>query len=108
VSPEFVQVTRLKAIELEEQMALQLTLSSSRSKINYGIWAHMEVDALKEHRYFDVSNVDDYDVILGTLFMWMNGISLIFEDGGWVMWKSTCMELPPGTRVVKIKQHHGD
>jgi hypothetical protein len=89
VSPEFVRVAKLKAIELEEQMALQLTVSGSRSKINYGVWATAEVGAITEHRYFDVSNVDDYDVILGTPFMWTNGVSPIFEDGGWVMWKGS-------------------
>ena len=84
VSPSFVQVAKLRAVELETPMALQLAVSGSRTKINYGVWGKLSVGPISESRYFDVANIDDYDVILGTPFCWKHGISPIFEEGGWV------------------------
>ena len=84
VSPSFVQVAKLRAVELETPMALQLAVSGSRTKINYGVWGKLSIGPISESRYFDVANIDDYDVILGTPFCWKHGVSPIFEDGGWI------------------------
>ena len=84
ISPAFVGVNKLPTIELEVPMALQLAVSGSRAKINYGTRAKIEFGPISEERYFDISNIDDYDVILGTPFCWSNGISPIFEDEGWI------------------------
>jgi hypothetical protein len=105
VSPDFVRVAKLVPLELEEQMALQLAVIGSRSKINYGTWAQTKLGPINEQRYFDISSVDDYDVILGTPFCWANGISPIFEEGGWVMHKGKRLNLPglvPGSEPVNL------
>ena len=105
VSPDFVRVAKLIPIELEEQMALQLAVTGSRSRINYGTWADVTLGPIKERRYFDIANVDDYDVILGTPFLWSNGLSPIFEDGGRVMHKGQQLKLADEPSVVKTKRH---
>ena len=85
VSPEFATVAKIPAIELQEQMTLQLAVTGSRSKINYGAWATVEFGPISPQVYFDIANIDGYDVILGTPFMWEQGISPIFQDDGWIM-----------------------
>ena len=85
VSPEFATVAKIPAIELQEQMTLQLAVTGSHSKINYGAWAAVEFGPIAPQVYFDIANIDGYDVILGTPFMWEHGISPIFQDDGWVM-----------------------
>ena len=85
VSPEFATVAKIPAIELQEQMTLQLAVTGSRSKINYGAWAQVELGSINPRVYFDIANIDGYDVILGTPFMWEHGVSPIFQDEGWIM-----------------------
>ena len=79
VAPEFVAVTNLKVYELEEPVPLQLGTVGSRSKINFGLEAKVEVGSLYCKHYFNVVNIDWYDLILGTLFMRKHDIVLDFE-----------------------------
>ena len=85
VSPEFATVAKIPAIELQEQMTLQLAVTGSRSRINYGAWADVDLGPITPSTYFDIANIDGYDVILGTPFMWEHGVSPIFEGDGWIM-----------------------
>ena len=80
VSPEFVRVAGLKPLELSQQVGLALAVKGSSSKLNYGTWAEVNVGPVKNaNTYFDIINIDRYDVILGTPFLWKHSISL--RDG---------------------------
>ena len=85
LSPEFATVARVSAVELQEQMTLQLAVTGSRSKINYGTWVPVDFGPIKATTYFDIANIDGYDAILGTPFLWEHGVSPIYTDDGWVM-----------------------
>jgi hypothetical protein len=85
ISPEFATVAKVTAVELQEQMTLQLAVTGSRSKINYGTWVPIEFGSLHSSTYFDIVNIDGYDAILGTPFLWEHGVSPIYEGDGWVM-----------------------
>ncbi|KAG8716564.1 hypothetical protein FRC08_009254 [Ceratobasidium sp. 394] len=69
VSPEFVRATRLKPIELENPVGLQMALIGSRGKINFGLNASLEVGPVSRPHYFDVANIEKYDAILGLPFL---------------------------------------
>ena len=79
VSLEFAMSANLKAHELEEPVPLQLGTVGSRSKINFGLFADFQIGEKKGNQYFDVVNIDRYDVILGTMFMRKHGIVLDFD-----------------------------
>jgi len=79
ISPDFAQVAKMKVYELEEQVPLQLGTVGSRSKINYGLFANLEIGTIRTEHYLDVVNIDRYDLILGTLFMRKYGIILDFD-----------------------------
>jgi hypothetical protein len=79
VSPEFATSASLKVHELEEPVPLQLGTVGSRSKINFGLFTDFEIGRIKGNHYFDVVNIDRYDIILGTMFMRKHGIILDFE-----------------------------
>ena len=85
LSPEFATITKVTALELQEQMTLQLAVTGSRSKINYGTWVPVEFGPIEASTYFDIANIDGYDAILGTPFLWEHGVSPIYNDNGWVM-----------------------
>jgi len=94
LSPEFATVAKIPAVELQEQMTLQLAVTGSRSKINYGAWAQVELGPMKPKVYFDIANIDGYDVILGTPFMWEHSVSPIFQEDGWVMKDGRRLDIP--------------
>ena len=93
VSPEFATVAKIPAVELQEQMTLQLAVMGSRSKINYGAWADVDLGPITSSTYFDIANIDGYDMILGTPFMWEHGVSPIFKGDGWIMRDGCCLNL---------------
>ena len=79
ISLEFAMSANLKAHELEEPVPLQLGTVGSHSKINFGLFADFELSSKKGSHYFDVVNIDRYDVILGTEFMRKHGVALDFD-----------------------------
>jgi len=85
ISPEFATVAKTPAIELQEQMTLQLAVTGSRSKINYGTWVPVKFGPINADIYFDIANIEGYDAILGTPFLWEYGVSPIYDENGWVM-----------------------
>jgi hypothetical protein len=79
VSPELVHVVDLKVYELAEQVPMQSGMRGSQAKINYGTKACIKYGHIDMQHYFDIMNIDRYDVILGTVFMRKHGIMLYFD-----------------------------
>jgi hypothetical protein len=96
MSSDFAKVAKVKPVRLEKPMALQLAVSGSRSKVNFGTWAPLKLDGLEETRYFDIANVDQFDMILGTPFLWANRITLAFEGDGAIMHQGRKLNVPIG------------
>jgi hypothetical protein len=84
ISPDFARNAKLRIYQLENPVTLQLGTKGSRSKITHGCIAPYKFESKKEHivskDYFDIANVDRYDIVIGTVFMRRHGISLHFED----------------------------
>jgi hypothetical protein len=104
VSSDFARVARLEPIELETPIPLQLALSGSRSKINFGARPKISLGPIKEEQYLDITALDGYDVILGTPFCWENGVSPIFEEDGYLMIRGVRFEPPRPTRPVVVSR----
>ena len=69
ISPDYVQATGIPTFKLESPVGLQLACVGSKSTISYGarcsiVFGHKHVE-----EYFDVANIDCYDVILGMPFL---------------------------------------
>ncbi|KAF8630305.1 hypothetical protein AX14_011017, partial [Amanita brunnescens Koide BX004] len=82
VSVNFATVHKLDMFQLKKPIKLQMATSGSRSVINYGAKAELQVGELKEQRYFDVVNLDRYHIILGTPFLRQNEIMLNYAGYG--------------------------
>ena len=67
----------------------------SKSTINYGAKGAIAFSNKIVKEYFDVANIDYYDVILGMLFLWWLRITLDFTGQGTI-----CR----GTYVVLMKK----
>jgi hypothetical protein len=79
-------VTGMKTFALEQPIALQLACIGSRSTINYGTNTTIKFKFGRNwyDEYFNVANVEYYDVILGTPFLRKLGITLDFASPGTV------------------------
>ncbi|KAJ7442575.1 hypothetical protein B0H11DRAFT_2251478 [Mycena galericulata] len=78
VTPEFANATKAPRIKLAVQVTLQLGCVGSRSRINYGTRIPVDFGGIKGYVYFDLVNLDRYDVIIGTPFLNRHGIILDF------------------------------
>ena len=88
LSHDFAEALKLEYCTLENPIGLQLAVSGSRSTINLGVKCQITSGKRSINHYFDVVNVDQYDVILGMPFLKTYGLiidpekdSVTFRDG---------------------------
>jgi hypothetical protein len=75
---ELVRIAGLKVYELTDQVPVQLGTRGSQLKINYGVRTAIKYGPIDAGHYFDVVNIDRYNVILGMVFMRKHSITLNF------------------------------
>ena len=79
VSPDFTRVVSLPVKQLDKPVTLQLGCSGSQLKVNFVTESQIEFASITIDTYLDIANLDKYDSILGTPFLWKHGIQLDFE-----------------------------
>ena len=72
LSLEFMWATGTKTFAPEQPIALQLACISSQSMINYRTHVTIKIGHMVVDEYFNVLNVEHYNVILGTPFLRKN------------------------------------
>ncbi|KIK63519.1 hypothetical protein GYMLUDRAFT_57694 [Collybiopsis luxurians FD-317 M1] len=80
----FDSIAHAKVFQLENPITLQLETKGSCTKIVFGANAkyrlnHGDGKHIEGNEYFDVANIDRYDMVVGTVFMQKHGIALDFE-----------------------------
>jgi hypothetical protein len=79
ITHDFARVAKLSIMQLDNPVPLQLGTVGSRSMINFGTKARLEVGSVVENdAYLDVVNIDRYDMIIGIPFMRKHGLVLDF------------------------------
>ncbi|KAI0069338.1 hypothetical protein K474DRAFT_1559807, partial [Panus rudis PR-1116 ss-1] len=76
LSPALAKVAGLEEIELEDPVTLQMAVKGSTSKVNYGTYARCRIGPIDTKHYFDISNIDHYQCILGMPFMHTHNVML--------------------------------
>jgi hypothetical protein len=61
---------------LEKPLTIQLAVQGSHSRVNYGTSVRFQYQGADYRRYFDVMNLQNYDLILGTPFMYQHSASV--------------------------------
>ncbi|PIL26323.1 hypothetical protein GSI_12079 [Ganoderma sinense ZZ0214-1] len=74
MSAKLAHQLKVDAFELAKPMPLHLAVQGSRAKINYGCTAQIEYQSICAKRYFDIINLLNYDVILGTPFFYQHRV----------------------------------
>jgi len=74
VSLTLVEQLRLERVMLEKPLTIQLAVQGSRSKVNFGVRVRFQYQGTDYKRYFDVINLQNYDMILGTPFLYQHRV----------------------------------
>ena len=82
ISPDYVWAMGIPIFKLEHPVRLQLACVGSKSMINYGVNSSIVFGNKHVEEYFDMANIDHYDVILGMPFLQQLGITLDFTGQG--------------------------
>jgi len=82
ISSDFIRGTHIKKFELDKPVQLQLACQGSKSMIQYGSNAMITIGNQTVEEYFDIANVDYYNVILGTPFLRRFKLILDFSGPG--------------------------
>lgn len=76
VSSTIVDQLKLKHKDLDKPLGLQLAVQGSRSKINSYVSMNYSYQGIKDSRRFDVVNLNDYDVIFGTPWIYQHQVCI--------------------------------
>ncbi|PBK96036.1 hypothetical protein ARMGADRAFT_924651 [Armillaria gallica] len=79
MSPAFADISKAIVSRLRNPVVLQLGTVGSRAKINFGTFSNINSEGFAGPEYFDVVNIDRYDIIVGTPFMHRNKVILDFD-----------------------------
>jgi hypothetical protein len=96
MSPDFAHISKTRLFKLDRPVGLQLGCVESHGVINHGTNASMKILGVDTRHYFNIVNVDHYDVILGAPFMTKKRVKLDFEKGQ-VCVGHTCHKFLPFT-----------
>jgi len=74
VSLTLVEQLRLERVMLEKPLTIQLAVQGSHSKVNFGVRVRFQYQGTDYKRYFNVINLQNYDMILGTPFLYQHWV----------------------------------
>ena len=92
---------KVKCIELEKPLSLQLAVQGSWSKVNCGTNVTFEYQNIKEEQYFNIANISNYDLILGTPWLFQHGMSLGLNPA-WMVVRTAIAQPIYGDGVARI------
>ena len=67
---------QVRRTPLQTPLSVQLAAQGSRTKVNYGTTARFQYQMIDEDRYFDIMNLSNYDLILGTAWMYQHSVTI--------------------------------
>ncbi|KAG2045859.1 hypothetical protein BDR06DRAFT_900090 [Suillus hirtellus] len=78
---DFMSVTladqlKIPRIELAKPIVVQLAVQGSHSKVNHGATAQLRYQTIDSKRYFDIINLQNYDLVLGTPFLFQHKVMI--------------------------------
>jgi Retroviral aspartyl protease len=79
ISGFLVDQLKIKKTELNKPVMLNLAVQSSRSKIKSTVTIEMGYNKIRESRTFDVININSYDLILGTPWLYQHKVKIGFN-----------------------------
>ena len=92
---------RLPKVVYEKPLPVQLAVHGSRSKINCGTTIRFQYQTIDCKRRFDLVNLDNYNVILGTPFLYQHQVAIGFNPSRVIVGSSEPLEMK-GPEITTI------
>ena len=103
---DFISTTVVDQLKLpkgtyQKLLTVQLAVHGSRSKINCGTSVRFQYQTIDCERRFDITNLDNYDMILGTPFMYQHQVAIGFNPSRVIISSNKPLEMK-GPKVTSI------
>ena len=102
VSLMLVEQLQLEHVMLEKLLTIQLAVQGLRSKVNFGMKVHFQYQGMDYTHYFDVINLQTYDMILGTPFLYQRQVMVGLNSPRVALGSKVPLEMR-GTQVSVLK-----
>jgi len=102
ISLTLVEQLKLERVMLEKLLTIQLAVQGSRSKVNFGVKVCFQYQGMDYTRYFDVINLQNYDMILGTPFLYQHCVMVGLNSPRVVLGSKEPLEMR-GTQVSVLE-----
>ena len=96
VSLTLVDQLKLKHMLLDKAIGLQPAVQGSRSRINSVVSTQLTYQNIDETRHFNVVNLNEYDVILGTPWMYQHQVCIGLNPAQIVIGSNEPILIAPG------------
>jgi len=100
MSSKLAHQLHVKTFELEKPVPVHLAVQGSRAKINLGCTAEIQYQSVRETRYFDIINLLNYDLILGTPFWFQHQVTVSVNPAS--VYVGSAASLPIEGKRVRI------
>jgi len=107
LSTTLVDQLQLSKVTYEKPLPVQLAVHGSRSKINCGTTVKFQYQTINCDRRFDIVNLDNYDAILGTPFMFQHQVAIGFNPSRVIVGSNEPLEIK-GPEVTTITSASAD
>ncbi|KAJ3013108.1 hypothetical protein NUW54_g1685 [Trametes sanguinea] len=93
ISTTLIDQLKIPTDVLAKQLPVQLAVQGSRSKINRTCVVEFSYQDIRSKRRFDVANLENYDIILGTPFIFQHKVALGLNPARVVIGSPTAEEM---------------
>ena len=93
LSTTVVDQLQLPRVTYEKPLPVQLAVHGSRSKINCGTTVKFQYQTINCDRRFDIVNLDNYDAILGTPFLYQHQVAIGFNPSRVIVGSNEPLEM---------------
>lgn len=105
MATRFADQIGVDKVQLAKPLPVQLTVEGSRSMINYGTEARIKFSMINSVRHFDIMNINDYDLILGTPFLFQHQITIGFNNSQISIGSPDPKPIDKGEHVDQLTSH---
>ncbi|KAG9020933.1 hypothetical protein FS837_007742, partial [Tulasnella sp. UAMH 9824] len=107
MSTRLVDQLKVRLDELEKPMAVQLAVTGSRTVVNNSSTVEFEYQGVRENRRFNIINLENYNIILGTPFLFQHKVGLVFNPSKLAIGSEKALPME-GEQVAAIPSRAAD
>ena len=102
MSLTLVEQLQLECVMLEKLLTIQLAIQGSQLKVNFGVKVHFQYQGMDYTCYFNIINLQSYDMILGTPFLYQHQVMVGLNSPRVVLGSKVPLEMK-GTQVSMLE-----